>query len=127
MFCKKWQTAPCGNPTAGQFSERSSSYGEGLHHLPHHEPMERTRLHTHFSDPFLAKNIPWTHRVPPMYMKVRYNPSLIAPYPGDEVPGAYVPPHSSRGQRGYSTQGQNVVDRRRAPSQFYLPPRAGPM
>ena len=84
------------------------------------------RLHTHFSDPFLSKNIPWTRGVPPMYMKVRYNPNLITPYPGDEVPGVYGPPHPSRGTRGFPKPGQNAVDRRRT-TQFYAPPRAGPM
>jgi hypothetical protein len=122
-----WQTGPRGIQTAGQFSERSSSYGEGLHHLPQHEHLERMRLHTHHSDPFLAKNIPWSHGVPPMYMKVRYNPNLIAPYPGEEVPGGYGSLQSGRGPRGFPKQGQNPVDRRRTPSQFYVPPRAGPL
>ena len=122
-----WERAPRGVITAGQFSERSSSYGEGLHYLPHHEPIERMRLHTHHSDPFLAKNIPWGHGVPPMYMKVRYNPNLIAPHPGEEVPGGYGPLPSGRGPRGFPKQGQNIVDRRRTTSQFYVPPRAGPL
>ena len=117
---------PRGKLTAGQFSERSSSCGEGLHHLPQHEPM---RLHTHHSDPFLAKNIPWNHGVPPMYMKLRYNPNLVAPYPIEDMPpGGYgPPPQSGRGARALHKQGPNQLDWRRANSQFYVPPRAGPM
>ena len=124
---KVWQTVPRGAVTAGQFSERSSSYGEGLHYLPQHEPVERMRLHSHHSDPFLSKNIPWTHGVPPMYMKVRYNPKLIAPYPGDEVAGGFGPLQAGRGPRGFPKQGPNPADRRRTTSQFYTPPRAGPL
>ena len=132
LFCfvlKIWRTFPRGNLTVGQFSERSSSYGEGLHCLPQRESIERTRLHSHHSDPFLAKNTPWTHGIPPMYMKVRYNPKLITPYPGEELQGGYGPLQSGRGPRGFPKQGQNpAVDRRRATtSQFYVPPRAGPM
>ena len=77
-----------GRRTAGQFVEKSSSYGEGLHR-PRVLSQNNLPLQSYHSDPFLAKDTSWPPQVPPMYMKRQYNSGIIAPYSGEEVPGTY--------------------------------------
>lgn len=120
-----------GKQTAGQFTEKSSSCGEGLH-LPRNYYQDRVRLQTHHSDPFLAKDISWTPPVPPMYMKVRYNPNIIAPFPIENVPVSYGASQqtSTAPRLNHPVQPLTTTDQRRTLPRFYVPsghPRAGPL
>ena len=116
-----------GRPTAGQFAERASSYEEGLHSLPHHEQLERARLPTHHSDPFLATKVPWRQGMSPMYMNYANKPRLVPPLARDMGSRGYTPVQSGRGFPAFVKPGPNLVERRGNSQQYYLRSRAGPL